>query len=68
MPTYKRTIPVEIEFYYEPEEKATEFEPDCPEDFEVTSIKIGGQDVLEYTTRGFDESVYDFLKIVQDDF
>lgn len=65
MPTYKRTIPVDIEFYYEPEEKATEYQPDVAEDFSLITFKIGNEDILQLTNNSawnkIEDVVYDYL-------
>ncbi len=62
MTKYKRIIPVEIEFYYEPEEKATEFEPGVVEEFEITSFKIDNKELVFYIESGVDEAIYKYLK------
>lgn len=65
MSTYKRTIPVEIEFYYEPEEKATEFEPGVAEEFSLITFKIGNKDILQLTNNAawnkIEDVVYNYL-------
>ena len=42
MPKFVRTFPVVVEFYWESEERETEFEPCVEEWFDLETIKICG--------------------------
>lgn len=59
---YKRTIPVTIEFYYEPEELSTEDDPGLEEYFELRKFLLGKKDVATMVTYEMETEILKFLK------